>query len=155
MGKSQESFNKKEREKKLRKKKQEKLERREQRKQEKAEKGKLSFEEQLTYVDENGNFTSTPPDPSKRKKINAEDIVLGVPPREADDADTQKSGKVHSFQPDKGFGFITDAATKESIFVHINDAYESIQVGDEVTFETEMGPKGIKAWKVRLKSNQE
>jgi cold shock CspA family protein len=154
MGKSQESFNKKEREKKLRKKKQEKLERREQRKQEKAEKGKLSFEEQLSYVDENGNITSTPPDPSKRKVIKAEDIALGVPSRE-NDVDAVRSGKVQSFLFDKGYGFIIDSATKESIFVHINDAYENIQPGDEVTFETEMGPKGIKAWKVRLKSNQE
>ncbi|MCB9285176.1 MAG: cold shock domain-containing protein [Lewinellaceae bacterium] len=154
MSKSQQSFNKKEREKKQRKKKKEKEERREQRKIEKAEKGKLSFEDQLSYVDEDGNFTSKPPDPSKRKKIKAEDIVLGVPPRDADDANTEKTGKVHSFMPDKGFGFIIDSATKESIFVHIKDAYESIQVGDEVTFETEMGPKGIKAWKVKPVSNK-
>jgi len=109
---------------------------------------KLSFEYQLSFVDENGNITSTPPEPSKKKVIKAEDIVLGVPPRDKEDASTARTGKVQSFLPDKGYGFIIDAATKESIFVHINDAYDSIQVGDEVTFETEMGPKGMKAWKV-------
>lgn len=150
MGKSQESFNKKEREKKQRKKKQDKLEAREQRKQEKTERGKLSFEDQLSYVDEDGNITSKKPDPAKKKVFKAEDIVLGVPPRE-DDASSVKTGKVQSFLSDKGYGFIIDAATKESIFVHIKDAYDSIQPGDEVTFETEMGPKGMKAWKVKLK----
>ena len=150
MGKSQESFSKKEREKKQRKKKQEKQEAKEQRKLERAERGKLSFEDQLSYVDENGNLTSKKPDPSKKIKINAEDIVLGVPPREADDADLVRTGKVNSFLPDKGYGFIVDSASKESIFVHIKDAYDSIQPGDEVTFETEMGPKGLKAWRVKL-----
>jgi cold shock CspA family protein len=57
--------------------------------------------------------------------------------------------RVQSFISDKGYGFIVDAATRESIFVHINDAYESIQAGDDVTFETEMGQKGVKAWKVK------
>jgi cold shock CspA family protein len=150
MGKSQESFNKKEREKKQRKKKQDKLESREQRKLEKAERGKLSFEDQLSYVDEDGNVTSQKPDPSKKKVIKVEDIVLGVPPRR-DDNDGVRTGKVQSFLSDKGYGFIVDAASKESIFVHIKDAYDSIQAGDEVTFETEMGPKGMKAWKVKLK----
>lgn len=150
MGKSQESFNKKEREKKQRKKKQDKLEAKEQRKLEKAERGKLSFEDQLSYVDEDGNVTSKKPDPSKRKEIKVEDIVLGVPPRR-DDEEGIRTGKVQSFIADKGFGFIIDAASKESIFVHIKDAYDSIQPGDEVTFETEMGPKGLKAWKVKLK----
>ena len=68
MGRSQESFSKKEKEKKRRKKKQEKRERREQRKAEKEERGAVSFEDMLAYVDENGNLTSTPPDPSKKER---------------------------------------------------------------------------------------
>ena len=149
MGKSQESFSKKEREKKQRKKKQDKLEAREQRKQEKVDKGKLSFEDQLSYVDEDGNITSQKPDPTKKRIIKVEDIVLGVPPRLDDEKGASRTGRVQSFIPDKGYGFIVDAATRESIFVHINDAYDSIQAGDEVSFETEMGLKGVKAWKVK------
>ena len=62
MGKSQQSFNKKEREKKRRKRQKEKAERREQRKEEGKE--KKSFEDMLMYVDEDGNLTPTPPDPT-------------------------------------------------------------------------------------------
>ena len=62
MGRSQETFNKKEREKKRRKKRQEKLEKKEERKSN-SNKGKR-LEEMFSYVDENGNLTSTPPDPS-------------------------------------------------------------------------------------------
>jgi len=47
-------------------------------------KGK-TLDEMLAYVDENGNITSTPPDPEKRKVVNAEDIDIGVPKREAED----------------------------------------------------------------------
>ncbi|MEO0339936.1 MAG: hypothetical protein AAF242_12060, partial [Bacteroidota bacterium] len=54
------SFSKKEREKKRRKKNQEKAERRKQRKLE----GKTT--EEFMYLDENGNLTSTPPDPNKK-----------------------------------------------------------------------------------------
>jgi len=51
MAKSQQTFNKTEREKRKRKKQQEKRERREQRKLEKIEAGKKTFEEQIRYVD--------------------------------------------------------------------------------------------------------
>ena len=34
----------------------------------------------MAYIDENGNISSTPPDPTKKRKvINAEDIEIGVP----------------------------------------------------------------------------
>lgn len=147
MGRSQQTFNKKEREKNKRKKKKDKVERREQRKLEKAEKGKLTFEDQITYLDEDGNPTSTPPDPSKKKKIKAEDIIIGVPPRDNTEEEPIRTGTVDTFT-DKGFGFIVDAANQTRIFVHISDAYHSIQPGDRVSFEIEMGPKGAKAYNV-------
>ncbi len=152
MAKSQQTFNKKEKEKKRRKKWQDKQERREQRKQEKAEQGKKTFEEMLSYVDENGNITSTPPDPSKRKKIKAEDIVLGVPPRDNTPYDPIRNGKVKFFNDEKGYGFIVDAETQESIFVHINNTGGQIQENDNVTFEVEMGPKGASAVNVKIVS---
>jgi len=150
MAKSQETFSKKEKEKKRRKKKQDKLERREQRKLAKAERGKKTFEEMITYVDEFGNFTDTPPDPAKRMKIKAEDIMLGVPPREHSPMDTIRKGIVKFFNNDKGFGFITDLETKESIFVHINNVSGDINEGNKVIFETEKGPKGMNAINVSM-----
>ncbi|MCB0569321.1 MAG: cold shock domain-containing protein [Phaeodactylibacter sp.] len=150
MAKSQQSFNKKEIEKKRRKKKQDKLERRAQRKAEKAEKGTVPFEEMLSYVDENGNLTSTPPDPSRKKTIRAEDIVIGVPPRDDTPMDVNRTGLVKFFLYDKGYGFLIDEETNESVFVHVNNLDEPIKENDKVTFEVEMGPKGPNAVNVKL-----
>lgn len=66
MASSQETFSKKEREKKRLKKKKDKVEKKEER-QANAQKGQ-SLEDMMVYVDENGNLTSTPPDPRKRKQ---------------------------------------------------------------------------------------
>jgi hypothetical protein len=33
----------------------------------------------MAYIDENGNISATPPDPSKKKVFNAEDMQIGVP----------------------------------------------------------------------------
>ena len=150
MAKSQQTFSKKEREKKRRKKKQEKRERREQRKLEKEQHGPKSFEEMLSYVDENGNLTSTPPDPSKKKKIKAEDIELGVPSRNLSPEERTRKGKVKFFNHEKGYGFITDAITKDSVFVHVNDVTGEVKDNANVTFEMERGPKGFKAVNVHI-----
>ena len=150
MARSQQSFSKKEKEKKRRKRKQEKLERREQRKAEKAERGEVKFEDMLSYVDENGNLTSTPPDPSKKIKIKAEDIIIGVPPRDDSPMETIRKGQVKFFNDEKGYGFIIDDETKESIFVHVNNVEGEIQEKDRVSFEVEMGPKGPSAVNVRI-----
>jgi cold shock CspA family protein len=150
MAKSQDSFNKKEKEKKRQKKNQEKQERREQRKAEKLEGGTKTFEDMISYVDENGNFSSTPPDPSKRKVINVEDIVLGASSRYTTPEETTRNGRVKFFNDEKGYGFIVDSDSKDSIFVHINNLEEPIRENDRVTFEIEMGPKGANAVNVKL-----
>lgn len=150
MAKSQDSFNKKEKEKKRIKKNQEKLERREQRKAEKIEAGTLTFEDMISYVDENGNFSSTPPDPSKRKEIKVEDIILGASSRYVEPEETIHHGKVKFFNNEKGYGFIVDEKTKDSVFVHINNLKDPIRENDRVTFEVEMGNKGPNAVNVTL-----
>jgi len=150
MAKSQESYNKKEKEKKRLKKKREKAERREQRKLEKAESGPLSFEDQISYVDENGNLTSEKPDPTKRIEVKAEDIVLGASPRDNSTMDPNRRGKVKFINDDKGYGFLYDAASEESVFVHINNIVDNVREGDKVTFQIEMGPKGPSAVNVQL-----
>lgn len=150
MARSQESFSKKEREKKRQKRKKEKRELKEQRKAEKAESGGKSFDDMIMYVDEFGNLTDTPPDPSKKRKIKAEDIVIGVPPKDDTPVETVRRGRVKFFNDDKGYGFIIDLDTKDSIFVHINNCVDQPHEGDRVTFEVEMGPKGPNAVNVKF-----
>ena len=146
MAKSRETYSKKENEKKKQKKRQDKEYRKEQRKADKEE-GR-SFDDMLAYVDEDGNLTSTPPDPSKKKKISKEEIEIGVPKREK--ADPLRKGKVSFFDDAKGFGFIIDRETDERIFVHINSLETLVKVNDKVTFEVEKGPKGLVAVNVQL-----
>ena len=79
MAKSQQTYNKKEKEKARLKKREEKAKKREERKAN-SEGGGL--ENMLAYVDENGMITDTPPDPLKKKTvIKAENIEIGVPRR--------------------------------------------------------------------------
>jgi hypothetical protein len=66
MARSQASATKKEKEKKKLQKRQDKEQRKQERKANSME-GK-PLEEMMAYVDENGNITSEPPDPSKKKK---------------------------------------------------------------------------------------
>lgn len=154
MGKSQETFNKKEREKKRQKRKKEKLERRAERKEQKKTdilEGKVSGDN-FMYVDENGNLTPEPPDPLKKKVINVDDIVLGA--TKAGDFDTGeviRKGTVKFFNDEKGYGFIIDPKTNESFFVHAAGLIDEIKDRDSVTFEVEMGPKGPVAIGVKVK----
>ena len=150
MGSSQETFSKKEKEKKRLKKKQDKEAKKEDRKAN-SDKGK-SLDEMMAYVDANGNLTSTPPDPLKKKVvIKAEDIKIGVSRQEAvEPADLIRKGTVTFFNDSKGYGFIKDTETQDSIFVHVNSVTGTIKENDKVTFETEMGPKGMNAVRVKL-----
>jgi len=148
MGKSQQSFNKKEREKKRQKKKKEKAERKEQRKQD-ALNGKTT--EEFMYVDEFGNLTSTPPDPTKKTEIKLEDIQIGVPKQEdLVDEDPVRTGTVKFFNDEKGFGFIIDKISKENIFVHAAGLVDEIKQGNTVSFEIEHGAKGPQAVTVKI-----
>jgi cold shock CspA family protein len=149
MSKSQETWNKKEREKKKQKDRQDKQERKIERK-ENAKEGK-SFDDMLAYIDENGNLSSTPPDPLKRKKIKLEDIQIGVPKQApVDPADLIRTGIVTFFNESKGYGFIKDQQTQESIFVHANGLISQIKENNKVIFEVEMGAKGPTAVRVKL-----
>lgn len=149
MGRSQETSNKKEKEKKKLKKKQEKELKKKERKAN-SDKGK-SFEDMLAYVDENGHLTTTPPDPSKKKVINSEDIQLGATKREdVEPEDVVRKGTITYFNESKGYGFIKDHANQESVFVHVNGLEDEVGEGNKVTFETEMGQKGLNAIKVKL-----
>jgi cold shock CspA family protein len=146
MAKSQETFNKKEKEKLKLKKRQEKMNRKEERK---ANAGSGSLESMMAYVDEFGNITDTPQDPSQKKKVNASSIELGVPKREEEPEEKVREGKVAFYNSSKGYGFIKDLASQENIFVHINGIIDPIDEGDRVTFEMVRGQKGMNAVHVR------
>lgn len=147
MSKSQETWNKKETEKKKQQKKKEK----EQKKQDRKDNPKASsMEDMMAYVDEYGNISSTPPDPKKKIKVNEADIVIGVARQVAVEQDTVRKGTVTFFNESKGYGFIKDSETQESIFVHVNGLEEAIKENNKVTFETESSPKGLNAIKVKL-----
>lgn len=147
MAKSQQSWNKKEREKKKQKEKQDKADRKQERKASGG--GSKSLEDMMAYVDAEGNIVDSPPDPSQRREIALEDIVIGVPkPRESDE-DNLRTGIISFFNEGKGFGFIRDLRTGESIFVHASQAEMALKEQMKVSFATERGPRGITAVQVK------
>jgi cold shock CspA family protein len=148
MGRSQESFNKKEvRNKKEKKRKEKEKKRLASRDTEK----KGSLDDMIAWVDENGMILDAPPDPADKTEIKAEDIQLGVPNRDNDqNFDPIRKGVVSFFNDSKGYGFIKDSETKGDIFVHINNTLEDIKEGNSVIFEVEMGMKGPTAVRVKI-----
>ncbi|MGI4835364.1 MAG: cold-shock protein [Janthinobacterium lividum] len=147
MAKAQQNFNKQDGEKKRQQKKNEKEERRRERQ---ASKGQ-SLDDMIAYVDENGNITNTPPDPTKKKEVALESIRIGVARQEdREEEDVVRQGAVTFFNTAKGYGFIKDTSTQESIFVHANNLGGLVLTeGNKVTFETEPGLKGPTAVRVK------
>jgi cold shock CspA family protein len=140
-------FNKGDLEKRRLQKKKEKEQKREERKAN-AKKGH-SLEDMIAYMDENGNITSTPPDPNRKREVRPEDIVIGSRNVQTQNEDPIRKGRVTFFNSSKGFGFIKDAQTGEDLFVHVNSLLQPIQENDMVTFESERGPKGLNAVRVK------
>jgi len=148
MARSGESFSKKEKEKQRAKQKQDKHEKMEERKAT-TKKGK-SLNDMMAYLDENGNLSTTPPDPKKMKTFNHEDMQIGVPKQEdLPPEELIRRGVVTFFNTAKGFGFIKDVQTQESVFFHENQLTERLNEGDKLTYETEMGPKGSVAINIK------
>ncbi len=148
MARSQDTFNKKDVRNKKEKKRKEKEKKRLARKE--SEK-KGSLDDMIAYVDENGMISSTAPDPTKKKDVKLEDIEIGIANRDsAQKLDPIRKGIVSFFNESKGFGFIKDMETKESVFVHVNNILEEIKEDNMVIFEVEMGPKGPTAVRVKL-----
>ena len=147
MSRSQDSWNKREREKKKQKEKQDKADKKAERKQQ----GSRGIDDMMAYIDENGNIVDTPPDPARKVEVKLEDIVIGVPKKsELDEAEAIRTGIVSFFNDAKGFGFIRDIQSGESIFVHINACQDRIGEGNKVQFDVEKGPRGLQAAQVKL-----
>lgn len=149
MAKSKESFSKKDKEQKRQKNKKAKQEKMEERKLN-AKKGR-SLEDMMAYVDENGNITDTPPDPVKRKTINAEDIEIGIP--SSGKKEQGHSGTVQYYDDTKGFGFIFDEGKKERIFFHHSNTLEKVSLSDRVEYELRPGERGWVAIDVKKKQS--
>ena len=104
----------------------------------------------IENIDENGNISSTPPDPKKKKIYNAEDMQIAIPQQVAgEEGDSVRQGVITFFNDAKGFGFIQDLQTQERVFVHINNLSGPIKEKDKVSYEVEMGPKGPSAVNVK------
>ncbi|MBP92533.1 cold-shock DNA-binding protein family [Bizionia echini] len=149
MAKSQQTFNKSEKEKKRLKKREDKRKKMEARKLEKEESGSDGIP--IAYVDFNGNLTDTPPDPNMRVKVDAESIEVSIPKRDDSDIeefDPVRKGKVSFYDNSKGFGFIIDSEDQEKYFCHVSGLIDEIAENDTVSFELEKGMKGMNAVKV-------
>ena len=148
MGRSQETFGKKE----VRNKKAKKKKDKEAKKLAKKEAGKSSWDDMIAYVDENGVISDTPPDPTVKKvEVNIEDIQIGAAAREPEDElDPIRTGIVTYYNDQKGYGFIKDVETQESVFVHVNELKEEVVENNKVTYEVEMGQKGPVAVRVSI-----
>lgn len=63
-------------------------------------------------------------------------------------------GKVKWFDNKKGYGFITQDASGEDLFVHHTSlqghGYKTLNQGDEVSFDVTQGPRGLAATAVRV-----
>ncbi|MGD8593191.1 MAG: cold-shock protein [Gammaproteobacteria bacterium] len=59
------------------------------------------------------------------------------------------TGTVKWFNPDKGFGFITQENGGEDVFVHfraiVSEGYKTLVEGQRVSYDTEQGQKGLQA----------
>ena len=149
MAKSQQTFNKSEKEKKRLKKREDK--------RKKMEACKAAAKEnpkgiEFAYVDFNGNLTDTPPDPALREKIDAETIEVSIPktlPGDKVEIDPVRNGKVSFFDTSKGFGFIIDTENQEKYFCHVSGLIDEIAENDKVSFELEKGMKGMNAVRVK------
>lgn len=148
MGRSQETFGKKEVRIKKEKKRKDKEQKRALRR---SEVKKSSFDDMIAYVDEFGMITSSPPDPGKKTEIIAEDIELNPTKNKTEAAtDLLRKGKVTFFNESKGYGFIQDMESDQRVFVHVNNLQEPVKENNVVVFETVKSPKGITAMNVRL-----
>ncbi len=148
MGRSQETFNKKEVRNRKEKKRKEKEEKRAKKK---SEGKKSSFTDMIAYVDEFGKITSTPPDPDKKTIVVAEDIELKITKNNPETApDFVRRGVVTFFNESKGFGFIRDMESRQSVFFHANNLLEPVKENNIVSFEIGKGQKGPAAMKVKL-----
>lgn len=146
MARSQQTFSKREREKKRIAKKKEKQKKKEERKEDSG--GGIPF----AYVDQFGNLTETPPDETEKIEVDPETIEVSTPKKvyTEEELNPVRTGKVSYFDHSKGYGFIIDQVDNEKYFCHHSGLIDEISENDIVNFELEKGLKGLNAVKVSL-----
>jgi cold shock CspA family protein len=147
MAKSKVTFNKREKEKQRQQQKQQKRAKMEERKANSSK--SKSLDEMMAYLDENGNLSSTPPDPMKKKIFKAEEIEIGVSQQSVETENDVNSGVVDYFNTSKGFGFIRDNHSGERLFFHVNQLEEELRESDKVSYDIERGAKGFNAVNIK------
>jgi cold shock CspA family protein len=141
-----ETWSKRERELKKKNAKKKKEERKQERK-ENTDKGK-SLNEMMAYVDEYGNLSDTPPDKTRKPEDDYIPPVVGNR-RDLNNENPVKTGVITFFDTGKGYGFIREADTRESIYVHVNSSSVELKENLKVLFEVQRGPKGLVAVNVK------
>lgn len=148
MGRSQETYGKKE----VRKRKEKKRKDKEEKRAKKKTVGKKTdFNDMIAYVDEYGKISSTPPDPDKKIAVASEDIELKITRNSGETvSDFLRKGVVSTYNMSRRYGFIRDLESNQSIFFHANSLQEPIKENDIVIFEIGKGAKGTFAIKIKL-----
>ncbi len=146
MGRSKETFGKKN----VRDKKAKKRKEKERRKEERKEEGKKGFDDMIAYVDENGEIMDEPPEQDQKQKVDAESIEVSIPKQEKQAAPEIRSGVVDFFDDRKGFGFIQEDNSSERYFCHVSGLVDEIVEGDKVSFKVKKGAKGMDAYNVKV-----
>jgi cold shock CspA family protein len=144
-----EYFSKRDREKKKQQIRKEKEEKKRERKENSRDGSSLV--QMMAYVDENGNLTSIPQDLSKRREVNLDEIQIGVPKGEdRNPINKFEEGVITYFNTEKGFGFIRETKTKQSVFVNAKQLSSPVQLNDKVKFIINKGLKGLEATEVSI-----
>jgi cold shock CspA family protein len=146
MGRSHESFHKKEVQKRTEKKRKDK----EKKKNERRETGRSGLDDMIAYVDELGMIVDTPPEEAPESP-DASEIEVSIPKKDPSEQGARvREGRVSFLNHSKGYGFITESGTGQSVFVHVNDFLDDINESDRVSFEMGKGQKGPMALNVKL-----
>ena len=144
-----EFFSKRDREKKKQHARKEKEEKKRERKE--STRNGNSLADMMAYIDENGNLTSIPQDPKRKLDFSINEIQISAPKAtELNSTDEYEEGIVTFFNEEKGYGFIREAKTKQSIFVHNKQLLMPIKIDNKVRFLITKGIKGPEAIEVSM-----
>ncbi len=113
--------------------------RREERK-ENNNKGK-NLEDMIVYVDVNGHFTTVPQHLQNRDA----DLAKAKKAQESAARHNDDYTGIVNYISEKGFGFITEDETGESVFFHIGQLTQTFEKNNKVTYKKELGAKGYQA----------
>jgi len=117
---------------------------------ERKDSGRSGLDDMIAYVDETGQILDTPPE-EKAETPDASDIEVSIPKKDPSEQGARiREGRVSFLNHNKGYGFINESGTGQSVFVHVNDFLDDIDENDRVIFEIGKGQKGPMALNVKL-----